>query len=252
MEADLSMPVRRQTILSATRQICASRAICAAGLAGIFLIGSLTLGRHWMFATTCALAAVAAWEIYPRSSGIRYRTGLLTPDSVVREICLATFSRALHEETPIQYWNPEYFDLIRTPADGSRAEFSAASWIFTYALLNGDLATATRFIERSLALLPEDAPFTRYIGFGDALHFYTAVAPDESRSKLVVQELQRIDWGLRTREGYVEASIAFAKGHRAEALAIAEAELARIALKRGTAAIQLQRELLVRCRDKAS
>jgi hypothetical protein len=252
MEVDLRKPVLKQTIISATRQICASRLAFAVTLSVILFTGSLVLRHFWIFPTACVQVAMAAWEIYPRSHGIRYRTGLLRPDSLVRALCLAAFSRALSGEIRIQDWHRDYFDLIRTPPDGSKAEFSAASWIHTHALLNGDLGTATHYIERHLALLTDDAPLTQYIGLGDALYFYTVVASDESKSKLLVERIQQIHWDLRWNEQYIESAIALASGRKAEALSIAQAELDRIAPKPSTARIQLHRELLTRCRDKAS
>jgi hypothetical protein len=252
MDADLSKPVPSQTILSAIRRICASRAVCAVTFTAIFAIASLALRQFWMLATTCALAAVTAWEIYPRSGGIRYRWSLLAPDESIRAICLDTFSRALQEEMPIWDWHPQYFDLIRTPADGSRAEFSAATWIHAYALLHGDLETATRSVERVLGLLPDDAPVTQYIQLGHALYFYAILAPDEIRSELLVQRIQEIQWGLAARQGYIEAAIALAKGQRGEALSIVQTELDRIGAEGGTAMVQFRRALLTRCRDRAS
>ncbi len=252
MDADLSKPVPRQTILSAMRQICASRAVCAVCFTVACAIGWLALRQIWMSATTCALAAVTAWEIYPRSSGTRYRPGLLAPDESIRAICLDTFSRALQEGMPIRDWHPKYFDLIRTPADGSRAEFGAATWMHAHALLHDDLEAATRSIERVLTLLPDDAPVTQYIQLGHALYFYTVFAPDESKGKILLQRMERIDWDLPARQEYIEAALALAKGHRDEALSISQTQLDRIGPDGGSAMVQFRRALLSRCRDRAS
>jgi hypothetical protein len=257
MDADLRQPVARRTILSATRRICASRLACGVALGIVFLIGSLALKQAWMFATACGLAAAAGFEIYPRRAGIRYHTGFLAPDSVVREICLGVLYRALKEEIPIQDWHPEYFRLIQIPSDGSQAEFTAASWTYTYALLGGDLETAARSIERTLALLPlallhKDAPLMEYIGLGDAIHFYTVVSPDESTCTPLLQRIQGIQWDLPQREAYIEAAIALATGDREQALEIAQAELDSSGSHGGSAWTQLHRELLLRCRDKAA
>jgi hypothetical protein len=252
LDIDPRIPIRRETILAGTRRICASAAVCAVGCTAALLAGWLILRQPWMFASACAFAALLAWEVYPRSNGIRYRTGILAPDAAVRSLCLAALTRALEGETPIQDWHPEYFRVIGVPSDGSIEEFNAASWIHTYALLSRDVQTATQQIERQLALIPEDMPLTQYIALGDALYFYTVVAADEHKSTLLLQQIRSINWDLRSREEYIEAAIALADGRRADALSITHARLEQIGSAGGTARSQLERELLTRCRDTAS
>ncbi len=255
MEIDPREPVSRETILRSTRQICASTAVVAFLSVALLLLGWLILRQPWMFASACAFAALLAWEIYPRRAGVRYRTGWTDTDSVARSLCLGALGKALQEQTSIRDWHPEYFDIIRRPSDGLIEEHNAASWIHTYALLKGDLETAARYIERRLALLPEDAPVTQYIGLGSALHFYTVAAPDESRRKLLLQRISNIGWDLRPRDEYVAAygaAIALAEGRRAEAFSIAQARLDRIGSEGGSAQVQLERELLTRCRDSVA
>jgi hypothetical protein len=245
MQIDPRYPVRRETILSAIQLICAPTAVCAVISVAALLALWLILRQMFALAAACAFAVLLGWEIYPWR-GIRYRTGLLDRDSLVRSLCLYAFSKALQSEIPIQDWAREYFEFIRTPSDESAEEFSAPSWIHTYALLNGDLETAARSMQRTLTLLPENAPVSQYIGLGDALYFYTVVAPDEGKRKSLVQRINSIDGGLFRRQEYIEAAIALAEGRRTEALSITQARLDRIGPEGGTAWTQLERNLLIR------
>jgi hypothetical protein len=245
MEVDPREPMRRETILLGTQLICGSTAVGAVISVVVLLALGLILRRMSALAGACAIGVVLGREIYPRR-GIRYRTGLVDRESLVRRLCLDALSRAAQGPVPIQDWRAEYFAIIRTPSDGSTEEFYAASWVYTYALLNGDLETATRYVERNLALLPEDAPLTQYIALGDAVHLYAVVALDEGKSKSLAQRINSIGGGLFRRQEYIEAAIALAEGRRTEALSIARARLDRIGPKGGTAWTQLERNLLIR------
>jgi hypothetical protein len=253
IDVDLRDPVDPNAILSRTRQICASRAVYAVvPLAGL-LIGWLAFPQPPLLLTNaCFFAVLFAWDIYPRA-GTRYRESVLVPHCLVRRLCMVALSRGLQGELPIQHWHPTYFDIIRTPSDGSQEELSAASWIYTYALLKGDLETATRYIERSLGLLPDDMPLTQYIALGDAVFFHAVVALDQSKSKLLVERIHNIKWDLRAPKlEYIESAIALSEGRRADALLIAETKLNRVGPTGGSAWIQLERELLSRCSRQAS
>lgn len=242
-------PLDRAKIVLAIRWICVSNVALSATVSAICVAGFFVLHQSWMFDTACGVMAVLGYAVYPAATGVLYRTGFFASDELVRELCLQNFSRALQEQTPIQAWHHHLFDLIRSPEDGSPAEFSAASWLFTYALLHRDLTAAAHWLARGLALLPEDAPFTEYIMLGDALHFYTVVVPDEGRSKSLTQRIRARAWELRQPQAYIEAALALAEGRRDEARSIAQQRLDRIGSEGGTAWIQLQRELLSRFRD---
>jgi hypothetical protein len=181
MEVDLRKPIERAIVVSAMRQICGFGAAAATTIALLSLGAWLIWRQPWMSATAGAFFALLAWEIYPRT-GIRYRTGLLGTGADVRRVCTIALQKAFLEETPIQDWHAVYFKIIEDPSDGSDEEYVAASWIFTYALLRDDLPTAARFMERQLAILPAEDSVTRYIGLGDALHFYTAVMPNQGKA----------------------------------------------------------------------
>jgi hypothetical protein len=110
------------------------------------------------------------------------------------------------------------------------------------------MQTANHYIERSLDLLPESMPLTQYLALGDALYFYAVVAPETSKSKLLLERIHNIEWDLRPHpQPYIESAIALAEGRRRDALLIAEARLDRIGSTGGTAWTQLERELLTRC-----
>jgi hypothetical protein len=254
IDVDLRDPVKPKAILSRTRQICASRAVYAVVSLAVLLIGWLAFPQPPLLLTNaCFFAILFVWDIYPRA-GTRYRESVLVPHCLVRSLCLNALSRGLHQgELPIQDWHPTWFDIIRTPSDGSQGELAAASWIYTYALLKGDLETATRYIERSLDLLPDNMPVTQYVVLGDALYFHAVVALDESNSKLLVERIHNIGWDLPARKlEYIESAIALSEGRRSDALLIAEAKLDRVGPTGGSAWIQLQRELLSRCSRLAS
>ena len=253
MEADLSKPLRRETILSGVRRVCAPAAVFAAASAAVLIAAWLTFRQPAALALACGFAGILAWEIYPRPAGVRYSTGWRKPDRLTRDICLLAMSRGLKEDQPIQAWHPDFFALIQTPSDGSIEELWAASWNYTYALLDGDLEAAARFIECQLALFAEERPATRYITLGDALHFYTAVALDANKTRTLLAQIREIRWELEPRTlPYIDAAIALAEDRRADAVAIAQNQLDRIGAEGGTAGIQLQRELLTHCRHAAA
>jgi hypothetical protein len=246
MEFDLRKLVPREMLVSQVRQICGSTIVIAITSIALLFTGWLILGQPWMFATLCAFAALLAWRIYPSLRGVLYRMGLLTPETLVRRLYLRAMAKALMEPTPIEEWHPGYFEILRTPADGSIDEYSSAAWIYTHALLHGDMETAARYLERQLDLLPEDSPNAQYASLGDALYFCTFAAPDENKSKLLAPRIRAIDWELPMRVAYIEAAIALAEGRPDEARSIVDAGLLRAHSAGDAAWIQLQQELLTR------
>jgi hypothetical protein len=252
MEADLSKPIRRETVLSGARQVSAPAPVFAAVSAALLVAAWLTSRQPLALAFTCDFAIILAWEIYPRRQGIRYSTGWLEPDSLVRALCRGALKRGFEDARPIQEWHPDFFALIQTPSDGSTADLAAASWNYTYALLRGDLEAAARFLQRRLALLPKDSPDTAYFTLGDALYFFTLIVPEQERSTALLSQIRAIRWEMPSpAEAYIEAAIALAEGRRADALRLAQGQLDRIGSERGSARIQLHREVLTRCLDAA-
>src|SRR4051812_22778785 len=74
---------------------------------------------------------------------------------------------------------------------------------------------------------------------------------DDDWKKLLAQRIQTLSWDLPIRVEYIEAAIALAEGRPADARSIASAQLDRIGPEGGNAWIQLNRELMIRCRDRA-
>ena len=245
-------PIARETILSGARRICSSPSVIASTSATVLLTGWLILRQPWMLATACALGIVLAWELHPGSNGIRYHTGILESDCLVRSLCLNALANAFEEETSIQEWHRDYFDLILTPSDGSPEDFSAASWNFMRALLLDELENASRYVERQLSLLPENLPATEYLALGRAVHFYAVVAPSRSKAEALVQRIKNLAWNFPQPEHYIEAAIAIVEGRLADARSIAQACLKRIGPSGGNARIQLVRQLLIQCSDYAA
>ena len=250
MDVDPCKPVERATIVAALRQICGCGAAAAVAITVGSAVAFLIWRQPWMLGTAAAFLFLLAREIYPRP-GIRYRSGWLNEAADVRALCLVALGKALLEETSIQDWHPVYFKIIEEPRDQSAQAFSAASWIFTYALLRGDLSTAARSIERAFAILPAEDLVARYIGLGDALHFYTAVMPNQEKSRDLVSQLRDLEPSdLPPRESYIEAARALVEGNREEALAIVQPRLGQIGAEGGSAKIRLEREILNRIRSR--
>jgi hypothetical protein len=250
MEVDLRKPVERSTIVSAMRQICGSAAAVAAAITVASALAFLIWRQPWMLGTAAAFLFLVAREIYPRA-GIRYKSGWLNEAADVRALCLVALGKALLEETSIQDWHPVYFKIIEEPRDESTKAFVAASWIFTYALLRNDLPAAAKSIECARAILPAADLIARYIGLGDALHFHTAVMPDEEKSRDLARRLREFEPSeLPPRESYIEAARALVEGDREEARSIVQSRLGQIGAEGGSAKIRLERELLDRISSK--
>lgn len=163
---------------------------------------------------------------------------------------MVAFGRGLQEPKPISEWHASYFDILMTGPYDLDQEPKAVLWLYLYALCKGELDTASRLMERYLTLpMPEAAD--QYVGLGTAVHFYAAVVPDPSRTDTLVKQIRAIQWDLPVSIEYIEASIALAEGRLDTALSIAQTHLDCIGMEGGNARVQLQRAMVVACRNRA-
>ncbi len=249
MDANLLQPIEGHLILPRVGTICASSALFALLTAIILLICWWNSGHPWVLAAACVFGALLGWEIYPRP-GIRYSTFLVMRQAVLRDLCMVAFGRGLQEPKPISEWHASYFDILMVGPYDSDQEPKAVLWLYLYALCKGELDTASRLMERYLGLpMPEAAD--QYVGLGTAVHFYAAVVPDPRRTETLVKQIRAIQWDLPISIEYIEASIALAEGRPDDALSIAQAHLDCIGMEGGNARVQLQRAMVVACRNRA-